>query len=74
MGLWLTEHDLYLPYLRAAGLLPERAERAALRMLGKDMPRPVPDEQMLDRLRETLREDAEWLRSYTGEDFAHWSV
>jgi hypothetical protein len=74
MGSWLAEHDYYLPYLRTAGWLPGPAERAALRVIGKEMPRPVPDGPMLERLQETLREDAEWLRSYTGEAYAHWSV
>jgi hypothetical protein len=73
-GFWLGKRDLYLPYRRVAGLLPGRAERAALRLIGTELRRPEPSEELLERLRATLHDDAEWLREYTGEAYDHWSV
>ncbi|HEY0633250.1 MAG TPA: sulfotransferase [Thermoleophilaceae bacterium] len=73
-GWWLADRNLYLPALRLAGALPAPVGRAGLRLIGEEIERPVPDEPMLHRLRDALRGDAEWLRSYTGEAFDHWSV
>jgi hypothetical protein len=73
-GWWLAEKRGYLPLLRAAGALPERARRRVLRVIGRDIERPVPPEALLDRLRATLRPDVEELRSHTGLALDGWSV
>lgn len=73
-GWRLADRNLYLPALRLAGALPAPVGRAGLKLIGEEIERPVPDEAMLARLREALRDDAEWLRSYTGDAFDHWSV
>jgi hypothetical protein len=73
-GWWLGERNLYLPTLRLAGALPPPARRGLLGLIGSEIRRPVPDEAMLERLKAALREDVDWLRSYTGEAFEHWTV
>jgi hypothetical protein len=73
-GWWLAERQAYLPALRIAAALPAPVGRGGLRLIGTDIPRPEPDEATLARLRDVLRADVEWLRSYTGEPYDHWSV
>jgi hypothetical protein len=73
-GWWLAERKLYLPLMRLARALPQRAARGALRPIGREIARPAPDASMLARLREVLRPDVKWLRSYTGRQFEGWSV
>jgi hypothetical protein len=73
-GWWLASRGLYLPTVRAARALPGRAGTLALRPLGTEIPRPAPDAELLEGLRELLREDADRLREYTGRRFEHWSV
>jgi hypothetical protein len=73
-GWWLAERQVYLPLMRFARALPDRVGRAVLRPIGQEIGRPAPDEAMLARLREVLRPDVEWLRSYTGRAFERWSV
>jgi hypothetical protein len=49
-----------------------KVARVALRVIGTELERPAPDEQILERLRDALRADAEWVRSYTGKQFDDW--
>jgi hypothetical protein len=73
-GWRLAERRLYLPALRLTGALPERVGRAARGLMGEELERPEPSAEMLERLADSLREDAERLREYTGSQFEHWSV
>ena len=73
-GWWLADRKLYLPALRVARAMPAPLGRAGLRLIGEEIDRPAPDEAMLERLRDALRDDAEWLRTYTGAAFDHWAV
>jgi hypothetical protein len=73
-GWWLADRRLYLPALRLAAALPRPVGRAGVRLIGSEIRRPVPDEAMLERLRNALRGDCEWLRSHTGQAFEHWSL
>lgn len=74
VGWWLAEKKMYLPALRVAAKMPDRVGRGALRAIGSDIERPVPSEAMMERLRDALRADADWVRSYTGKPFSDWSV
>lgn len=73
-GWWLADRNLYLPALRLARALPERVGKAGLRVIGDEIERPAPEDAMLERLREVLHPDADWLRAYTGASYEHWSV
>jgi hypothetical protein len=73
-GWRLAERNLYLPALRLAGALPAPVGRAGLRLIGEEIERPVPDEGTVQRMRDVLRPEADWLRSYSGQAFEHWSV
>jgi len=73
-GRWLGDHNLYLPTMRAVGVLPGRLRRAVVSTLGVPLSRPEPEPSLVEAMRELFSDDVEWLRDYTGESFDHWSA
>ena len=73
-GLWIYKKGMYDLALHLAALLPDRAGRRALSLIGDEIERPVLDSALRGELASLLGEDAHRLRELTGKTFDHWSV
>jgi hypothetical protein len=73
-ALWIHDRGLLHPLRRRSRVLPTTARERVKTLLTEPVDRPVLDPAQRGQVAAFLREDAERLRAYTGNPFAHWSI